>query len=69
MSLSQRLAPPLAISTLAKVMAIRQAPHSARVSASAVALKFSRESIELDDVQDACGGPRAAGAEQAREPP
>jgi uncharacterized protein YcaQ len=41
---------PAAVQTLMKVMADPAAAHSAKVSAAAVLLKFSRESIELDDL-------------------
>jgi hypothetical protein len=51
MSLAQRLAPS-AINTLARVMADPESPHSAKVSASTALLKFSRESIELDDLAE-----------------
>ena len=39
-----------AVQTLMKVMQDPTAPHSAKVSASGLLLKFSRESIELDDL-------------------
>ncbi len=39
-----------AVQTLMKVMQDPAAPHSAKVSASGLLLKFSRESIELDDL-------------------
>ena len=48
-SLTQRYAP-VAVQTLAKISTDQSAPHAARVSASTALLKFSRESIELDDV-------------------
>ncbi len=48
-SITQRYAP-LAVQTLAKISNDQSAPHAARVSASTALLKFSRESIELDDV-------------------
>ncbi len=41
---------PLAVSTLAKVASDPNVPAAAKVSASTALLKFSRESIELDDV-------------------
>jgi hypothetical protein len=41
---------PLAVGTLATIASDKSAPHSARVSASTGLLKFSRESLELDDV-------------------
>ena len=40
----------LAIQTLAKIMSDDTAPHSAKVAAASAMLKFSRESIELDDL-------------------
>lgn len=49
MALTQRYAP-LAVQTLASVAADKSAPHSSRVSASTAILKFSRDSIELDDL-------------------
>jgi len=51
MSLSQRLAP-AAINTLARVMADPRASNAAKVSAATALLKFSRESIELDDLAE-----------------
>lgn len=48
---TQRLLP-LAINTLGKIMADAQAPHSAKVSAAGTVVKFSRESIELDDLAE-----------------
>lgn len=49
MSLTQRYAP-LAINTLARIMADATAPHSSRVAAAGAILKFTRESIELDEL-------------------
>lgn len=46
---SQRYAP-VAVQTLAKIMADATLSVSARVSAATALLKFSRESIELDDL-------------------
>ncbi len=43
---------PLAIQALTKITVDESAPHSARVSAAAAILKFSRDSIELDDMQE-----------------
>lgn len=48
-SLTQRYAP-AAVHTLAKVMGDPTATHAARVSAASSILRFSRESIELDDL-------------------
>lgn len=48
-SLTQRYAP-AAIQTLMKVMQDPGANHSAKVTAATALLKFSRESIELDDL-------------------
>lgn len=48
-ALTQKYAP-AAVQTLMKVMQDPAAPHSAKVSASTALLKFSRESIELDDL-------------------
>ncbi len=48
---TQRLLP-LAVNTLGQIMADKSAPHSARVSAATAVTKFSRESIELDDLAE-----------------
>lgn len=48
-SLTQKYTPH-AVQTLVKVMADPAAGHSAKVSAATALLKFSRESIELDDL-------------------
>jgi len=48
-AVTQRYAP-LAIHTLSKIMADQAVGASARVSAATALLKFSRESIELDDL-------------------
>jgi hypothetical protein len=40
----------LAVNTLAKIMHDEKAAASARVAAAVAVLKFSRESIELDDL-------------------
>jgi uncharacterized protein (UPF0147 family) len=48
---TQRLLP-LAINTLGQIMADKSAPHSARVSAATAVTRFSRESIELDDLAE-----------------
>ena len=48
-SLTQRYAP-MAVQTLGKIMVDASAPHAARVSAAACLLKFSRDSLELDDL-------------------
>ena len=47
--LTQRYAP-LAVNTLAQVMADQAAPASSRVSAAIGLLRFGREGIELDDL-------------------
>ena len=59
---TQRLLP-LAINTLGQVMADKSAPHAARVSAATAVTKFSRESIELDDLAE-----RLAAVERAVKP-
>ncbi|MBL9032100.1 MAG: hypothetical protein JNM80_10395 [Phycisphaerae bacterium] len=41
---------PVAVQTLASIAVDKSAPHSSRVSASTALLKFSRDSIELDDL-------------------
>lgn len=43
---------PLAVQVLAKIMADERAPHSARVQAAQAILKFTRESLELDDLAE-----------------
>jgi hypothetical protein len=48
-SLSQKYAA-LAVNCLGKMINDPSAPHSAKVQASQAMLKFSRESIELDDL-------------------
>ncbi len=48
-AVTQRYAP-LAIHTLGKIMADTKVTAAARVSAATALLKFSRESIELDDL-------------------
>jgi hypothetical protein len=63
-SISQQYAPS-AVATLAKVMTDPQAPHTAKVSAATALLKFSRESIELDDVVERVAALETA-AEQAK---
>jgi len=50
-SLTQQYAP-AAVATLTKTSTDPSAPHSARVSAATALLKFSRESIELDDLAE-----------------
>lgn len=50
MSLTQKYVP-YAVQALAKVMSDAGAPHSAKVSAASALLKFSREAIEIDDLQ------------------
>jgi transposase-like protein len=50
MGMTQRFAP-LAIQTLAKVMTDEKSPASSKVSAAEAILKFSRDSIELDDLE------------------
>lgn len=41
---------PFAVQSLAKVMTDQTAPYAARVTAATALLKFSRESVELDDM-------------------
>ncbi len=48
-ALTQHYAP-LAVNTLATIMADKQAPAHARVTAAASLLKFGREGLELDDL-------------------
>jgi hypothetical protein len=50
-SLTQQYAP-MAVATLTRIANDQNAPHSARVSASTALLKFSRESIELDELAE-----------------
>jgi hypothetical protein len=49
MATSQRYAP-MALQALAKIVMDESKPPSARVSAASAILKFSRESLELDDL-------------------
>jgi hypothetical protein len=49
MSLVHKYAP-LAVQTLAQLLADKATPASARVTASGMLLRFSRESMEMDDV-------------------
>ena len=46
---------PVAIQALTKITVDETAPHSARVSAASAILKFSRDSIELDDLAERIG--------------
>ncbi|MCC6425977.1 MAG: hypothetical protein IT435_04070, partial [Phycisphaerales bacterium] len=46
---------PVAIQALTKITMDESAPHSARVSAASAILKFSRDSIELDDLAERIG--------------
>ena len=48
-SMSQKYAP-MALQALAKIVHDESKPTSARVSAASAILKFSRESLELDDL-------------------
>lgn len=48
-ALTQRYAP-LAVQTLAKIMADTDAPYPSRVAAATALLKVGRESLELDDL-------------------
>ncbi len=48
-SLTQRYAP-FAVQALLKIVSDQKTPPSARVAAAGLLLKFSRESIELDDL-------------------
>ncbi|NUN67996.1 hypothetical protein HCU40_25665 [Pseudanabaena biceps] len=50
-ALTQRYAP-AAVQTLMKIMQDPAAGHAAKVSAATAMLKFSRESIELDDLAE-----------------
>lgn len=71
---SQRYAP-LALQALAKIVMDESKPPSARVSAAGAILKFSRESLELDDlaarldaVEAQLGGEAPAGQAPPPEP-
>ena len=50
-ALTQRYAP-AAVHALAKIMSDETATHASRVSAATSLLRFSRESIELDDLAE-----------------
>ena len=65
-ALTQRYAP-LAVQTLAKVMADDNAPHTARVQAATSLLRFGRDGIELDDLQERLEALEAQMAAQARK--
>jgi hypothetical protein len=65
--LAQRYVP-LAVQTLAKVMHDADAPHSAKVSAATALMKFSRESLELDDLSARIEALEKAGNEQPKNP-
>ena len=60
-ALTQRYAP-LAVNTLATLMADKDTPPHARVTAASTLLKFGREGIELDDL-----AARVEALEQATE--
>jgi len=49
--LTQRYAP-VAVTTLVKVMTDDSAPHTAKVSAATTLLRFGRDGVELDDLQE-----------------
>jgi hypothetical protein len=53
--LTQQYAP-MAVANLTRIANDPSAPHAARVSACTALLKFSRESIELDDVMERVEG-------------
>ena len=59
---------PLAVQTLAKVMHDADAPHSAKVSAATALMKFSRESLELDDLSVRIEALERAGNEHPKKP-
>ena len=62
-SLTQKYAPH-AVQTLMKVASDPAASHSAKVAAATALLKFSRESIELDDVVERVEALEQAATEQ-----
>ena len=64
-ALTQRYAP-LAVQTLAKVMADDSAPHTARVQAATSLLRFGRDGVELDDLQERLEALEAQMAEQGK---
>ena len=68
MGLTQRYAP-VAVSTLAQITTDKTAPHSARVSAAQALLKFSRESLELDDLAERISALEHAGKSTTPERP
>ena len=55
---------PIAVNALAKIMVDATAPHASRVTAATSLLKFSRESLDLDDLSQ-----RIEALEQAALPP
>lgn len=57
--LTQRLAP-VAVGTLAKIMADERTPSASRVAAAAALLRFGREALELDDLAERLSAVEAA---------
>lgn len=57
--LTQRLAP-VAVGTLAKIMADERVPSASRVAAAAALLRFGREALELDDLAERLSAVEAA---------
>lgn len=66
-ALTQKYAP-IAVQALVKIVADPKSADSAKVSASTALLKFSRESIELDDVVQRVEALEQATQKQASEP-
>ena len=63
-ALAQRYAP-LAVNTLAKILADPDAPQHAKVTAATSLLRFGREGIELEDIADRVEALERAAAESS----
>jgi hypothetical protein len=66
-SLTQKYAP-MAVNELAKIIMDKSTPASAKVAAIATMLKFSRESLELDDLAARLEALEAAAKKEQAEP-
>jgi hypothetical protein len=66
-SLTQKYAP-MAVHALAKILSDEQSPAGARVQAAVAVLKFTRESIELDEMVERIERLEQLAAQQESEP-
>lgn len=66
-SMTQKYAP-MAVQALAKIIADSGIPAGAKVAAIATMLKFSRESLELDDLAARLEALEAAAAKDKEQP-